>query len=89
MTHSIACDDVLSYRGFDSTCFHITFFFLLMSIRLLYSAKEPVSVLVFEDMTMHGFGVSAGTLNFEGTKFVASKLAKFHATSFYMGKDVR
>jgi hypothetical protein len=60
-----------------------------MTIRLLYSAKEPVNVLVFEDMTMHGYGVSSGTLNFESTKFVAAKLAKFHATSFHMGKHVR
>lgn len=69
--------------------FFFLFILLSMSIRLLYSAKEPVSVLVFEDMTMHGYGVSSGTLNFEGVKFVAKKLAKFHATSFYMGKQVR
>lgn len=60
-----------------------------MLIRLVYSAKEPLSVLVFEDMTMHGYGLSSGTLDLDGTKFVAAKLAKFHATSFYMGFDVR
>lgn len=46
-------------------------------------------MLVFEDMTMHGYGLSSGTLNLDGTMFVAAKLAKFHATSFYMGNDVR
>lgn len=50
--------------------------------------KEPESVLVFEDVSSHGYGVSAGQLNFEGTKFVAGKLAKFHAASLYLERDV-
>lgn len=62
---------------------------MLFLIRLMYSAKEPVNVLVFEDMTMHGYGLSSGPLNFDSVKFVATKLAKFHAASLYLGKDVR
>jgi hypothetical protein len=54
----------------------------------MYSAKEPVNVLVFEDMTMHGYGLSSSPLNLEGVKFVASKLASLHAASLYMNKDV-
>ncbi|CRL06669.1 CLUMA_CG019570, isoform A [Clunio marinus] len=55
--------------------------------RLLYSVKEPVPVLVFEDATTNGYGLSSGPLNFEGTKFVATKLAKFHAASVYLNHD--
>lgn len=58
-------------------------------IRLLFAAKEPELVLVFEDVTAHGFGLSSGPLNFEGTKFVAKKLAKFHAASMFLDRDVR
>lgn len=58
-------------------------------IRLLYSAKEPKPVLVFEDATINGYGISSGPLNFEGAKFVAAKLAKFHAASIYLDRDVK
>lgn len=64
-------------------------FFILFLIRLLYSVKEPVPVLVFEDAAVHGYGVSSGPLHLDGTKFVASKLAKFHAASVYLDHDVR
>jgi Ecdysteroid kinase-like family len=37
---------------------------------------------------MHGYGVSSGRLNIDGTKFVASKLAKFHAASLYLDSEV-
>lgn len=62
------------------------FFF---TIRLLYSAKEPEPLFVFEDATTQGYGLSAGPLNYEGTKFVVTRLAKFHAASIYLDKDVR
>ena len=70
-----------------------TFIFLsiilsLSPIRLLYSVKEPEPVLVFEDVTQSGYGLSSGPLNIDGTKFVASKLAKFHAASVYLDRDV-
>lgn len=62
--------------------------FYLHSIRLLYSSKEPVSLFVFEDATTHGYGLSAGPLNYEGTKFVLKRLAKFHAASVYLDREV-
>lgn len=37
---------------------------------------------------MHGYGLSSGRLNVDGVKFVASKLAKFHAASLYLDRDV-
>jgi Ecdysteroid kinase-like family len=55
---------------------------------LLYSAKEPVPVLVFEDVSMHGYGLSSGLLNVDGTKFVAGKLAKLHASSLHLHHEV-
>jgi hypothetical protein len=61
---------------------------IFFSIRLLYSAKEPEPLFVFEDATTQGYGLSAGPLNFEGTKFVVTRLAKFHAASIYLDKDV-
>lgn len=57
-------------------------------IRLLYSSKEPVPLFVFEDATTQGFGLSAGPLNYEGTKFVVSRLAKFHAASIFLDREV-
>lgn len=63
-----------------------TFCFVL--IRLVYSAKEPELVLVFQDVTVDGYGLSSGPLNLDGTKFVAAKLAKFHAASLYLDRDV-
>lgn len=63
--------------------------FIFPLIRLLYSVKVPVPVLVFEDATKQGYGLSSGPLNIDGVKFVASKLAKFHAASVYLDRDVR
>lgn len=44
---------------------------------------------MFEDVTLHGYGLSSGPLNVDGAKFVAGKLAKFHAASVYLDRDVR
>lgn len=66
----------------------LSYLFSSPLIRLLFSAKEPEPVLVFEDVAMHGYGVSSEPLNIDGTKFVASKLAKFHAASLYLDRDV-
>lgn len=58
------------------------------TIRLLFSSKEPEPLFVFEDATTLGFGLSASPLNFEGTKFVVTRLAKFHAASIYLDREV-
>jgi hypothetical protein len=63
-------------------------FSLSHSIRLLFSSKDPEPLFVFEDATTLGYGLSAGPLNFEGTKFVVARLAKFHAASLYLDRDV-
>ena len=43
---------------------------------------------MLEDATLHGYGLASGLPGREGTKFVASKLAKFHAASLYLDQDV-
>lgn len=45
-------------------------------------------ISVISDASMHGYGLSSGRLNIDGTKFVASKLAKFHAASLYLDREV-
>jgi hypothetical protein len=42
----------------------------------------------FSDVSMLGYGLSSGRLNLDSTKFVASKLAKFHAASLYLDREV-
>jgi hypothetical protein len=42
----------------------------------------------FSDVSMHGYGLSSGRLNLDSTKFVVSKLAKFHAASLYLDREV-
>ncbi|XP_070509699.1 uncharacterized protein [Chironomus tepperi] len=56
--------------------------------KLLYSSKDPVPVLVLEDVSMNGYENSSGPLDLDGTKCVAAKLAKFHAASIYIDRDV-
>lgn len=45
-------------------------------------------MLVLEDVTTNGYELSVGPLNYEETKCVASKLAKWHAASMFMDRDV-
>lgn len=47
-----------------------------------------MSVLVLEDVTMNGYGLSLEPLNYEETLFVTSKIAKWHAASMFMDRDV-
>lgn len=61
----------------------------LSLIRLLYSAKEPEPLFVFEDATTQGYGLSAAPLSYEETLFVMTRLAKFHAASVFLDRDVK
>lgn len=56
--------------------------------RLLYYSKEPVPLFVFEDVSLAGYKTPEKPLDFEETKFVTSKLAKFHAASMCTDSDV-
>ncbi|KAL7047622.1 hypothetical protein ACKWTF_003058 [Chironomus riparius] len=55
--------------------------------KLLYSSKDPVPLLVLEDVTMNGYDNTTGPLDLFGIKCVTSKLAKFHAASIYIDRD--
>jgi hypothetical protein len=55
--------------------------------RMLYASKTPALVLVFEDLTIRNFKMPEKFLDFEGTKLVLQKLAKWHATSFQLGHE--
>lgn len=51
---------------------------------LIYHSKSPNYVLVFDDITDKGFAKESKQLNFENSKLVFSKLAKFHACSMLL-----
>jgi Ecdysteroid kinase-like family len=55
--------------------------------RLIYSGTTPTHVIVLEDLTERGYIVKPSPLNLEETKMIISKLAKWHATSYYMGQQ--
>ena len=46
-------------------------------------------LFVFEDVSTHGYGLSAGLLDYEGTKFVVTRIAKFHAASVFLDREVQ
>jgi Ecdysteroid kinase-like family len=58
-----------------------------LSPRLIYSTTSPTYVLVFEDLVDRGYEVKHTLLNYEETKMAIAKLAKWHATSYYMGQQ--
>lgn len=53
--------------------------------RLIYQSNEPAPVIVLEDLTQYEYAtIDAVPENFEDTKKVFKRLAKFHAGSFYL-----
>uniref|UniRef100_A0A1L8DZA7 Putative ecdysteroid kinase n=1 Tax=Nyssomyia neivai TaxID=330878 RepID=A0A1L8DZA7_9DIPT len=51
---------------------------------IIYHSKSPNYVLVFDDITDKGFCKETKQLNFENSKVVFAKLAKFHACSMFL-----
>lgn len=51
------------------------------------SGVEPV--LVLEDLTARNFATPQSALNLDASITAIHKLAKFHAASIYLAKDVR
>ncbi|XP_059611454.1 uncharacterized protein LOC132258253 [Phlebotomus argentipes] len=51
---------------------------------LIYHAKSPNYVLVFDDITDKGFAKETKQLNYENSKLVFAKLAKLHACSMLL-----
>jgi hypothetical protein len=57
-------------------------------LRLLYQSNDPSSVIILEDVGVHGFAVTKRPPeDFEVSRKIAERLAKFHAASFYMESE--
>lgn len=56
--------------------------------RLIYQSRDPVDVIILEDITQFGYETLDQHLTFEETKIVISRMAKFHAASLFMEYDV-
>jgi Ecdysteroid kinase-like family len=54
--------------------------------RLIYSSNLPVWLLVFEDLTERGYHPKTSLLDFDEMKMVMTKIAKWHAATYYLGK---
>ncbi|XP_058817297.1 uncharacterized protein LOC131680600 [Topomyia yanbarensis] len=56
--------------------------------KLMFASAEPQPVIVLEDVTPRKFETYKHLLNLENSKVIAAKLAKFHAASYCLNKDV-
>ncbi|XP_053693605.1 uncharacterized protein LOC128741668 [Sabethes cyaneus] len=56
--------------------------------RLLYSAKEPKIVMVFEDISKRGYTMKNKLLDLNETKIAYGKLARWHAASLHLANTV-
>jgi hypothetical protein len=56
--------------------------------RLIYQSKAPKYVIALEDISVKGYGMfDKPTEDYEVSKMIATKLAKFHAASFYLANE--
>ncbi|ETN60247.1 hypothetical protein AND_008119 [Anopheles darlingi] len=56
----------------------------VLGARLLYHEKLPRWVMVFEDITKHGYEMKTKQLDYEESKVVFAKLARWHAASMFL-----
>ncbi|XP_053658093.1 uncharacterized protein LOC128707170 [Anopheles marshallii] len=56
----------------------------VLGARLLYHEKEPIWVMVFEDITKNGYEMKIKQLDLEESKVVFAKLARWHAASMFL-----
>lgn len=54
----------------------------------MYASTEPQPVMILEDATHNHYELYKRSMTFENAEAVAEKLAKFHATSYCLLKDV-
>lgn len=57
-------------------------------IRVIYYTAESNAVIVLEDLTNKMYAVPDATMNLDKTLATVFKLARWHATSLYMAKEV-
>ncbi|XP_058063031.1 uncharacterized protein LOC131212951 [Anopheles bellator] len=60
----------------------------VLGARLLYHEKLPSWVMVFEDIAKHGFEMKSKQLDYEESKVVFAKLARWHATSMMLADEI-
>lgn len=60
----------------------------LLSPRLIYHTEDPVPTLILEDLSVSGYEMVEKTLDYDGAKLVAQRIAKFHAASIYLQANV-
>lgn len=57
-------------------------------LRLLYQTNDPSSVIILEDLCVDGFGVvDRPPEDFEVSKKIVERLAKFHAATLVLLND--
>uniref|UniRef100_A0A182Q4D1 CHK kinase-like domain-containing protein n=1 Tax=Anopheles farauti TaxID=69004 RepID=A0A182Q4D1_9DIPT len=56
----------------------------VLGARLLYHQKHPVWVMVFEDITKQGYDMKTKQLDYEESKVIFAKLARWHAASMFL-----
>ncbi|XP_055547038.1 uncharacterized protein LOC129731230 [Wyeomyia smithii] len=56
--------------------------------RLLYFAKEPNVVMVFEDISVQGYSMKDSLLSLSEAKIVYKKMARWHAASVHLANTV-
>lgn len=71
-------EDLLAQAGYSNSYF---------APKLLYASAEPQPVIILEDVTHKHFELYKSSMNFEDTKVIAEKLARFHAASFCLLKN--
>jgi Ecdysteroid kinase-like family len=56
--------------------------------RLIYQSNEPAPVIVLEDAKVDGyFVIDKPPQDFEVSKMIIERLAKFHAATYFMADD--
>ena len=55
----------------------------------MYQVLEPEPIIILEDASKYGYKMAPSLCDFETTKAVIMKIAKWHACSYYMGRSVR
>ena len=57
--------------------------------KLIYQTNDPITMMIFEDVRPLGYESSLSMINsFDEMKMVISQLARFHASSYFLYKNV-
>lgn len=72
-------EDLLAQAGYSD---------LHLAPRLIYASTEPQPVMILEDVTHNHYELYKSSMNFDDAKVVTEKLARFHAASFCLLKDI-